>query len=254
VSSRKKEEAIVLWMRRHVPREKVDPHDRLDEARIVTAAMEMADTEGLEALSMRALARKLGVGTMSLYWYVHTKDELLDLLLDAVYGETDWPVEASGDWRADLRFLAHALRDGFRRHPWLVLIAAGRPSLGPHSMAHFEYALRTLAGTGLPVGRAAALLNVLDDYVLGVMARETAQRQAVRRSGLTDEEWQQAMVPYLRQMLETGRYPQIQRFVEADEEMADDAEFDLGLEALLTGFAPVIEGVGGRPVPGTAPG
>ncbi len=101
---------------------------------------------------------------------------------------------------------------------------------------------------------AGRLLNVLDDYVMGVMARETAQVQAARRSGLTDEEYREAVTPYLREVLDSGRYPQVKRFVEADDELADDAAFELGPEALLARFAPLIEAAGGPPAPGTPPG
>src|SRR3954453_8973113 len=82
-------------------------HPALGREQIVRAAMEIADAEGLEAISMRRVAAGLGAGTMSLYWYVAGKDELLDLMVDAAFGEFRIPDRPTGDWRADLRLIAH---------------------------------------------------------------------------------------------------------------------------------------------------
>ena len=100
---------------RHVPRRAA----ALSRDEIVRAAIKVADAEGPDAISMRRIARELNAGTMSLYWHVASKEELLDLMIDSVQGEQLTP-EPSGDWRADLRALTRSARAALHRHPWMV--------------------------------------------------------------------------------------------------------------------------------------
>ena len=98
----------------------------LSRDEIVRAAIKVADAEGPDAVSMRRIARELNAGTMSLYWHVASKEELLDLMIDSVQGEQLAP-EPSGDWRADLRALTRSARAALHRHPWMVDFIGGRP-------------------------------------------------------------------------------------------------------------------------------
>ena len=114
------------------------------------AAIAIADREGLDALTMRRVAEVLGAGTMSLYWYVRSKDELIELMRDQVAGEQTLK-EASGDWRSDLATFARDTRKLFLRHPWLASVLGGPPPLGPNSLRQDELAMAIVDGLGLPV-------------------------------------------------------------------------------------------------------
>lgn len=102
---------------------------------IVAAAIELADADGLESLSMRRVAERLGVGTMSLYRYVPGKAELLDVMVDRVNTETERPGDVAGGWRGRLEQIARENRRLFERHPWLLQVFPGRPPLGPGIIA-----------------------------------------------------------------------------------------------------------------------
>jgi AcrR family transcriptional regulator len=120
---------------------------------IVTAAIDLADTEGVDALSMRNVAQRLGVGTMSLYTHVPNKTDLIDLMFDTAYGELYESVESPSQqpegWRGGLRFIANQNWDLYRRHPWMLQIATGRSVLGPHAAIKYEAELRPLDNLGL---------------------------------------------------------------------------------------------------------
>lgn len=122
-------------------REQPRPRHRAPSvAQIVVRAVAIADAEGLAALSMRRVATELGSGTASLYRYVTNRDELLDLMVDAVRGEKE-PPALSGDWRTDLTAVARQLRAGLLRHPWLSGELTGRPTFGPNSLRRADVAL-----------------------------------------------------------------------------------------------------------------
>src|SRR5262249_60636194 len=108
----------------------------LSREEIVRAAIELADAEGLEALTMRRLATQLRAGAMSLYWYVPTKEDLLDLMLDAAFGEVELPERPSGDWRADLHLFAHRMLGVLRRHTWLPSLTSSQPLPGPNALRY----------------------------------------------------------------------------------------------------------------------
>src|SRR5262245_32195265 len=120
-----------IWTR--MEREPRAGRPTLSREQIVRAAIEIADAEGIEALSMRRVAAKLRAGTMSLYWHVPSKDDLLDLVRDAIMGEVKLPSTPSGGWRADLRLVAYQTRAELLRHPWYGEIIGDLPSLGPNS-------------------------------------------------------------------------------------------------------------------------
>ncbi|WP_030193529.1 TetR/AcrR family transcriptional regulator [Streptomyces sp. NRRL S-87] len=121
----------------------------LDRERITTAAVRLLDTEGLAGFSMRRLAGRLGVTAMSLYWYVDTKDDLLELALDAALGEFPLPPENAGHWSDRLRALACGHRRLLAAHPWLPALSAEYPNIGPHARAFDSALMRVLAATGL---------------------------------------------------------------------------------------------------------
>lgn len=151
----------VIWLRPE--QAAVGRRAQRNRAEITAAAIELADREGLNALSMRRLAAELGTGAASLYRYVATREDLLDLMTDETGAEFDFPVP-SGDWQTDLLDLARQARGIMRRHPWLPAVVITRPVLGPHGADLLEHALDVLANHPAGPGRKLevfALLNAL---------------------------------------------------------------------------------------------
>jgi AcrR family transcriptional regulator len=143
--------------------------------RIAAAGIEIADAEGLDALTMRKVAARLGAGTMSLYHYVDTKDDVLDLMADHVHREAVH-IEPSGDWRADLAEAARRSRRVALRHPWLLGYAAARAELGPHMLAMIESTLALLDRNGLPADLLLDAWTSVHSFTLGHVRQEVAQR------------------------------------------------------------------------------
>ncbi|MBV9843679.1 MAG: TetR/AcrR family transcriptional regulator C-terminal domain-containing protein [Kutzneria sp.] len=202
----------------------------------VAAALAIADAEGLAAVSMRRVAGDLGSGTATLYRYITNRDELVDLMVDAAQGEDPIP-EPTQDWRADLAAVAHALRATLLRHPWLAGELAGRPSLGPNSLRRSESALRAAVALTPDITLASQALGAVHAYVLGSVATQQAARRAERRSGLTEEQWQRSVGPYISEVIAAGKHPMLARRVLEAEEPDPNAEFAFGLDCMLDGLA-----------------
>jgi AcrR family transcriptional regulator len=203
---------------------------------IVAAALAIADRDGMEAVSMRRVASDLGVGTMTLYTYVASKDDLLDLMDDAVMGEL-LLAKVPKDWRKALRAIAHSTRATWLRHPWLVSVISNRPRGGPNSMRHVEQSAQAVAGLELDTRDAFAVISAVDDYTIGYVFGELSMAEAQRRSGLTPAGWRKAMEPYVEEMLATGDFPHMSRFMDDAFDFLEDDRFDIGLEWLLDGIA-----------------
>jgi AcrR family transcriptional regulator len=202
----------------------------------VAAALAVADTEGLAAVSMRRVAGDLGSGTATLYRYITNRDELVDLMIDAVHGEDPLP-EPTGEWRADLAVVAHALRATLLRHPWLAGEMTGRPALGPNSLRRSESALRAAVALTPDITLASQALSAVRAYVLGVVATRQATLRAEQSTGLTEEQWQHSVGPYISEVLAAGEHPMLARRVLEGEELDPDVEFAFGLECVLDGLA-----------------
>jgi AcrR family transcriptional regulator len=222
----------------------------LSREQIVRAAIEIADAEGMEAVTMRRLATKLGAGAMSLYWHVPNKDDLLDLMLDAAFGEVELPERLSGDWRADLRLYAHAQRQALRRHSWLATFIAGRALPGPNVLRFGEFCLAAVDGLGLDVSTMAGILSTVDAYTDGFVQREIAEAENRRRTGLTGAEWHAAVAPHFQALIASGRYPTVARTLTDMQSLNTgqfaDVSFAFGLECLLDGIAVRIDAATGR--------
>jgi AcrR family transcriptional regulator len=200
----------------------------------------LADTQGIEALSMRALAVELGVGAASLYRYVARKDELIDLMVDAVMGD-DLRFEVRGDWREDLSSFARSLRTMTLRHPWMAMHGAGPRNFGPNTVRCYEQVLSLIDGLGLEIDEMLVMVETLAAYIRGRALEELSEQEAVRRSGLDQEEWMQAQAPYVESLIESGRYPLLARVVLDARSPHDpdrlDHGFEQGLERVLDGLA-----------------
>jgi AcrR family transcriptional regulator len=232
----------LIWFRQE-PTSRRPAHTRADIAR---AALEIADSQGFDAVSMRRVAERLGAGTMTLYHYVRNKDELIALMSDAVMAEVVVPEgELSDDWRAALTQIANRSHETFRAHHWVFQKMGEDGIPGPNGMRHFEQSLQAVAGLDLDREQTFEVIGQVDDYVFGYSLREV-QEAAEQEHG-----WSPAVVDFLKRELATGDYPLIGEFFgddfeasfdQAMEMMADEARFDRGLKRLLDGieaeFAP----------------
>ena len=236
----------------------------LSLGRIVEAAVRVADTEGLDAVSMGRVAAELGTAPMSLYRHVSAKEELLTLMVDAAWGPApdgpppdrpapDGPApdrpapDEPGQgmyWRAGLSRWAWALRAGARRHPWAVRIPLNGLPIMPNEVAWFENALAWLAGTGLSEARKASVIMLLAGYVRNVATTEADIEAAIRASGLAPSQWMASYPRMLAGLADRHRFPALTRLIAAGVfETADDPddEFVFGLDRILDGVAVLIE-------------
>jgi AcrR family transcriptional regulator len=224
-----------IWARpTPVPRRR----DRgLSRDRIVKTAIQLADAEGIDAVTMRAIAQKLRTGAMSLYWHVGSKDDLMDLIRDAVAGELERIEHPSGDWRADLTAIATDSRDAFLRHPWLTSVVGGRPTLGPNFLRHAELSLAVVSHLDIDVTTQLAIVFAVDDYVRGFVTRELEEAGGPQ-GGADEREWQESVAPYMREILASGEYPNLAAMIEGRGYQIDsDTRFSFGLQCLLDGIA-----------------
>lgn len=219
------------------------PKPGLTLERIVTAAVRLADREGLAALSMRKVAAELDVGTMSLYRYVPGKGELLDLMLDHVYGPSQAVQEHRHEhWRRTIEFIARGTWDLYLDHPWLLQVNQSRPILGPNALAGFDFALSALGGLGLTGREKIAVILAVDHYVTGTARTYVLQRQVVQETGISDEEFWAVQAPVLTQAMAGGDYPQIAQLPEDTFNIDGDEALEFGLTPLLDGLEAFIEG------------
>ncbi|WP_165986287.1 TetR/AcrR family transcriptional regulator [Streptomyces sp. YIM 98790] len=240
------------------------PRPALSLERIVTAAVELADREGLEALSMRRVAAELGVGTMSLYRYLPGKGELLDLMLDHVVGPPEEPAEepgeehagagggAAGDgprWRRDVAALARGVWRLYHAHPWLIHVNQARPVLGPNSLAGFDRALASLNGLGLSAKEKVKIIMAVEHYVTGTARTFILQRQVVEQTGVSDEEFWASQGPVLTEVLGGGRFPEVARLPGDTFAIEGEEALEFGLGPLLDGLALVIAHRAEHPAP-----
>ena len=231
----------VIWARpERAARGPAPSHSREE---ITKAAVTLADTQGIEAVSMRAVAVELGVGAASLYRYVARKDELIELMVDAVIGD-DLEFEVGRSWREDLHSFAQGLRAMTLRHPWMAVPSAGLRNFGPKTAGCYERVLGAVDGLGLEIDEMLVMVETLDAFVRGRVLEELSEQEAVRRSGMEREQWMQTQVPYIESLIASGRYPLLTRVV-LDARAPHDPDrlqhgFDLGLERVLDGLAAML--------------
>ena len=221
------------------------PAPSLSREEIAAAAVTLADAHGIEAVSMRAIAADLGVGAASLYRYVARKDELIELMVDAMMGD-ELQFEVHGDWREALRSFAHGMRAMILHHPWMAAPSAGLRGFGPNTARRYEEVLGVIDGLGLEIDEMLVMVETLDAFVRGRVLEELSEQEAVRRSGLDQQEWMQTQIPYIESLIASGRFPLLTRVV-FDARAPHDPDrlqhgFDLGLERVLDGLATMLPG------------
>ncbi|MFI5960420.1 TetR/AcrR family transcriptional regulator [Cryptosporangium sp. NPDC051539] len=218
------------------------PRPTLTVGRVVSVAVDLADAEGLAAVTMRRIATDLSVAPMTLYTYVPGKAELIDLMLDAVYSDMSRTAPSDGGWRALVTAVAADNRALHERHPWLAEVSTSRPPLGPGAMAKYEYELGAFDDTGLDdVTRDAALT-----FVLGFVETCARGAAAVRTHDRSDADWWAENGPLLARVFDPDRYPRAARIGTAAGEAHDAAydathAYDFGLARVLDGLGALID-------------
>ncbi|MFC0531969.1 TetR/AcrR family transcriptional regulator [Phytohabitans kaempferiae] len=210
-----------VWLREESARSRPAP---LSRARIVDAAVTLLDQHGIDGLTMRRLAQSLDVTSTALYWHVKTKEDVLDLAVDHVFGDVPFP-EPTDDWRADARALVRDWRAVMLRHPWSPGLI-GRPMLGPNVLARTEYLQSALVRGGFTDLRLAVATRLLANYVIGAALTEATWRlvegSAVRATA--------------RQLIAASpdAYPTLNASGHLDAtRWGDDELFERGLDAIL---------------------
>jgi len=217
------------------------PVRTLDHRAITTAAVALADEEGIDAVSMRKVAARMDHSPMSLYRHVGNKDDLTELMYDAVLGELDLTGIPSGSWRADLARLAREMRRLHHAHPWIARFGH-RPSLGPNALRFLEAGLACVDGLGLDVDGMLDLLSTALQFTRGFVAQELGEAEAQRRTGMDFAGYQRHTGPYVKRLLQEGGHPYLRRLVVEAEDVPDqDVVFERRLAMVLDGLAAGIE-------------
>ncbi|WP_345945349.1 TetR/AcrR family transcriptional regulator [Streptomyces albus subsp. chlorinus] len=199
---------------------------------ITTAAVALADAEGLDAVTMRRVAAQVGAGVMSLYSYAPDKETLLELMVDHVSGELPATDDLTGDWRADLKGIAHLQRALMLRHPWLPAALSTRRALGPNTLAFLEHALAALRPTGLDGAAKLEVFAQLTAFVAGYVAHEITQREAVRSPDRAAAE-----ARYLAAVAADGHHPELAEALSAPgRSLTPEATFTRFLNRLVDGL------------------
>jgi AcrR family transcriptional regulator len=222
------------------------PKPKLTVADVVTAAIRLADADDLEAVTMRRVAEDLGVAPMSLYTYVPSHAELIDLMLDRAHGELADQLPGTG-WRDAATAVAEDLWQLYHRHPWLLQVTTGRPPLGPNTFAKYERELAALDGLGLTDLELDAVVSLLTGFVRGTARGSVDAARVVRRSGLTDLQWWERSAPVLAGIpaADPANYPRASRVGTSAGQAhgaADNPEhhFRFGLARILDGVEQLV--------------
>lgn len=215
------------------------PKPKLSISDIGRAAVSIADADGLDAVSMKAIADRLGVTTMSLYRYVEAKEDIYEIMLDEAYGLPDVDLTATGTWRHRLAAWARAIADGLRKQPWLTAIPMNRPPSGPNTLSWTEAGLRAFDDTPLTSQEKLSSMLLVDGFVRNHvrMSHEMGALDAVGPSGPD----QYNVV--LGQVIDVERYP---RLCAAVQSSALDDDTDFFVEELMFGLDVIFDGIEAR--------
>ncbi len=223
----------------------------LDRERITAAAVRLLDADGPAKFSMRRLAAELSVTAMSVYWYVETKDDLLELALDSVFGEIRRPgaedlqageaTDSATDWQADLRTLAAEYRAVLVRHPWASSLAGEFLNIGPNSMAFSHAVQQVMRRTGLPLAAQAGAIAAVFQFVYGFGTNEGHFIERCAAAGVSQDEY------FSRSMAAVTREPQVSEVVEVSKTLMEarggdtvaemfERDFTMALDVVITGI------------------
>lgn len=231
-------DALDLWTRA----EPAARRPRFTRDEIAETAVRIADAEGIDALSMRRLAAELGAGTMTLYHYVRTKDELLTLVTDAVMAEVVLPADQlPDDWRAAVTAIAHSSRAALERHPWVFDIVDD-PAIGPNGVRHFDQSLQAVESLPGTLADKLDVIFVVDEYVFGHALH--ARNNYTDRGEQPEDD--AALLGYVQELTKSGEYPRLAALIAehgleplwtmVSEHGRDETRFDRNLARLLDGI------------------
>ncbi|MBV8932002.1 MAG: TetR/AcrR family transcriptional regulator C-terminal domain-containing protein [Kutzneria sp.] len=243
----------LIWT---LPEPSPRPVTSLSRTAILRAALSIADVEGTEALTMRRISTKLGSSTpMSLYRYVGSKDGVIDLMLDAVYGEVELPERPSGDWRTDLESLARRTWAVIRGHLWFAELVHTRPLFGPNALRYFDFRFAALEPLGLGSDGMSRVTAAVDGHLIGSALQLVEENRMRRRTGLaTEKQLKTAAEPLLAPIAEAGEYPAFSRWSRGLTG-TDHTAFDLANDNVEWTLGCLLDGIAAKlsPQPGNQP-
>jgi AcrR family transcriptional regulator len=225
---RAREVPQVLWQR-HLPRTRVGSPSLTPE-QIASAALDIADRQGLPAVSVKRVAAKVGVPATRLERYLTSREDLFDLMLDAAYGEIELPKPSKAGWQSDLRKLAYSVRATAARHEWMALLIGNRAPCGPHGLRFTEHLLATAAPAGLDPVRMAHATNALLAFVVGSVRLETHSPEDVVEPGRHNR-----IAVYLTETVVD--YPTLGLVLNSTAAVTGADAFEVGLDFVLAGIA-----------------
>ena len=208
----------------------------LSRERVLSAAVVLADEDGIELLTMRELGLRLGVEAMSLYNHVANKDDILDGMVDLVVSEIDFPSDAA-DWKEAMRRRAISARSVFSLHPWASALVDSRESSGPARLRYLDWVVGTLRRAGFTLETAVRAFSLLDSYIYGF------GRQQLNMSAGGDMKPEEMTEAFLR-AIPADQYPHLRELV-VDHAMAtgydEGADFEFGLDLILDGLERLLD-------------
>ena len=213
------------------------PPRKLTPESVVNAALAMADHRGIVALTMRGLAKQLGVEAMSLYHHFANKEALLDAMVDRVYAEITLPL-ATGDWRHELRTRSLSVREVLHRHPWALPFLESRRTPGPANMAYHDANIGCMRAAGFTAAQASQAYSVLDAFVYGFLLQELSlpfESGTEAVAMVTDEPFGDLLADY----------PHMAWFVSEvilQPGYSYEREFEPGLDLVIDGIAKAVSG------------
>lgn len=220
------------------------PRKQLSREEIVQAALEIAEDEGIKAVSMRKVARRLDAGTMSLYHYVRTKDDLIALMDDAIMGEIVIPEgEMPDGWRERVKMIARMSLAAWMKRPWLFSTEEEEFRITENGLRHMDQTMGALDGLDISPALKFEIMGQVDDYLFGFAVGE----RRVDRNQIAGSEQFEELTDFVEAKIETGEYPNLSKMFDPErnfeeqwtgmlEEIYDEERFDRGLDRLLDGI------------------